>query len=391
MNVDTATIPSTAGQIKQRVAELVPVFRARIEASNRDRSIPRESIDDLVDAGLARMLVPARFGGSALTTRDAVEVTTAVAHGCPSTAWLSWLMIHDPQLVSMFPLEAQEAVWADGPDVVVAGSHMGMTITPVEGGYRLSGRGAFTSGSNNAGWVYVGGMLPQPAGPPQIRYFLLRAGQYTVEDTWDTVGMRGTGSNTVVVDDVFVPESFSMLHDDARDGTSPGSKIHDTPALRQPWVAIGSLGFISTIVGASQAAYQEVAAALAQKRTPAGARVAESEGLQVDVGLIAAKLDAALELLNGQADRADAGGDLTLEERAARSRTQTFAAQLALEAIDKLMEIGGTSMFASGAFAQQVWRDVHFAAAHISISKRATYARHARAVLGVEPPFELFY
>lgn len=391
MNVDTMAIPSTSDQIKKRVDELVPVFRERIGAGNRDRSIPRESIDDLVKAGLARMLVPARFGGSELSTRDAVEVAMAVAHGCPSTAWLSWLMIHDPQLVSMFPLEAQEAVWADGPDVVVAGTHMGMSVTPVDGGYRVSGRGAFTSGSNNANWVYVGGIILQPDGPPQIRYFLLREGQFVVEDTWDTIGMRGTGSNTVVVDDVFVPEGFSMLHDDARDGTSPGSAIHDVPALRQPWVAIGSLGFISTIVGSTHAAYLEVTAALAVKKTPAGARVAESEALQVDVGLISAKIDAAIELLRGQADRADAGGELSIEERAARSRTQTYAAQLALEAIDKLMEIGGTSVYATGAFAQQVWRDVHFAAAHISISRRATYSRHARAILGVESPFELFF
>ena len=383
MSVDEATVPSSADQIMQRVGELTGRFRRRVPATESERNVPRESIEELVSAGLARMLVPAEHGGLDLRIRDTVDTAAAVAYGCASTGWVSWLMMHVPHVIAMFPAAAQDAVWAGGPDVVTVGSHLGMTVEPLPGGYRISGRGAFTSGVNHADWVYVGGMQPSDGGPPQLRYFLLEKSQYTVQDTWDTVGMRGTGSNTVVVDGVFVPDSFTLAHADAREGTGPGAALNASPALRLPWVATGALGFIATMLGTARAAYDDVLASLSAKRTPGGARVADSEGLQMDVALVSARLDAAQALLGSLADRADAGGEFTLLERAGLARTGAFVATLVLDAIDTLMELAGTSGFGTTAVVQQSWRDIHFAAAHISLNKRGTWGRYGRAVLGV--------
>lgn len=384
MSIDTVSVPASAAAIRQQVQELTSRFRSRVPITESDRNIPRESIDDLRAAGLARMLVPAEHGGLDLRIRDAVDTTVAVAKGCASTGWVSWLMMHDPHVIAMFPLEAQVAVWADGPDVVTAGSHMGMKVEKVSSGYRISGRAPFTSGVLNADWIYVGGLEPAPGGPPQPRYFLLRKDQYTVQDTWDTVGMRGTGSNTVVVDDLFVPETFSMSHVDAREGTGPGAKVNSNPALRLPWVATGGLGFVATMVGSAQAAYDDVVDSLISKKSPNGARVADSEDLQVDVGLVSAKLDAAYSMLMALADRADAGGDFTLLERSKLARTGTFIAGLAVESVDRILDLSGTSGFGTTAIVQQSWRDVHFAAAHVSINKRGTYGRTGRMILRVD-------
>ena len=236
MSATASTIPSRADEIAARVGELTGGFRARGPVTESERSIPRKSVDELVAAGLARMLVPAEHGGLDLRIRDAVDASAAVAYGCPSTGWVSWLMMHVPHVIAMFPAQAQKAVWADGPDVVTAGSHLGMAIAPEPHGYRISGRAPFTSGVNHAEWIYVGGLEPAPAGPPQLRYFLLHKSQYTIADTWDTVGMRGTGSNTAVVDDVFVPDSFSLAHVDAREGTGPGAGAQRQP---RPAPALG--------------------------------------------------------------------------------------------------------------------------------------------------------
>ena len=385
MTVDMATTTSDrALDILHHVDELTETFRSRTPITEAERSVPRESIQDLVDIGVARMLVPKEHGGLDLSIRDAVDTVTVIAQGCASTAWVSWLMMHVPMVIASFPLEAQQAVWADGPDVVTAGSHIGMTIQSVPGGYRISGRGAFTSGVNNADWIYVGGMIPVESGPPQVHYFLLNKSQYSIQDTWDTIGMRGTGSNTVVVDDVFVPEGFTLAHSDAREGTGPGATLNSNPALHLPWAARGSLGFIATIVGATQGAYDDVVATLTTKRKPGGTRAADSEALQVEVGLVSAKLDAANTLLQGLADRADAGGSFTLAERAALTRTGAFIVTLALDSIDKLMELSGTSGFGTTAVVQQAWRDVHFAAAHISLGRRDTFGRYGRILLDVE-------
>lgn len=384
MSVSTVVTPGRADEIASRVAELAGRFRSRRAVSERERSVPRESVDELVGAGVARMLVPAEHGGLDLRIRDAVDTVAAIAYGCASTGWISWLMVHVPHVIATFPAEAQQAVWADGPDVVTAGSHLGMTVQPVPGGYRISGRGAFTSGVNHADWIYVGGMEHAEAGPPQLRYFLLQKGQYTIADTWDTVGMRGTGSNTVVAEDVFVPGAFTLAHSDAREGTGPGAALNANPALRLPWVATGALGFIATMLGAAQAAFDDVTASLAGKKTPGGARTADSQALQVDVGLVSAKLAAARTLLQGVADRADAGGEFSLPERSALTRTGAYIATLVLESVDKLLELAGTSGFGSAAVVQQSWRDLHFAASHISLNRRDIYGRYGRSVLGVE-------
>lgn len=270
MSLDVATMPLRTDHVVTRVADLAERFRSRTAITEAERSIPHESIVELVDAGVARVLVPAEYGGLDLGVRDAVDITIAAAKGCASTGWIAWLMMHVPHVVAMFPAEAQDAVWAAGPDVVTAGSHLGMTVAVTPGGYRISGRGAFTSGVNNADWVYVGGFEPAGSGPPQLRYFLIDKRQYTIEDTWDTIGMRGTGSNTVVVEDLFVPEGFTLSHADAREGTSPGSLLNASPVLRLPWVAKGYLGFIANILGAAQAAQEEVVAAVAKKRGPGG-------------------------------------------------------------------------------------------------------------------------
>lgn len=383
MSVDVDVRPERTEEILKRVESLSERFRSRLPITEAARSIPRDSVEELVDAGLARMLVPAEHGGLNLGLRDAMDVTIAVSRACASTGWISWLMMHVPHVVAMFPAEAQLAVWAAGPDVVTAGSHFGMTISQVPGGYRISGRGPFTSGVNNAEWAYVGGMEPTKAGPPQLRYFLLQKSQYTVQDTWDTVGMRGTGSNTVVVDDVFVPESFTLAHADAREGTSPGAELNSSPLLRQPWVAKGSLGFVASILGAAQAAHGAVVASLTQKKTPSGARVADSEVMQMDIGRTSAQLGAAQTLLYGFADRADSGRQLSAVERAEIGRDSALIVSLSLEALDKLVELSGTSGFGTTSVVQQSWRDAHFAAAHMSLSRRESWARFGRVLLDV--------
>ena len=144
------------------------------------------------------------------------------------------------------------------------------------------------------------------------------------------------------------------------------------------------LGFIATIVGAAQGANDDVVATLVMKRKPGGGRGTESEALPVEVGQVSAKLDAARTLLQSLADRADAGGSFTLAERAALTRTGAVIVTLPLESIDKFMELAGTPGFGTTAVVQQAWRDVHFAAAHISLGRRDTFGRYGRMLLDVE-------
>jgi alkylation response protein AidB-like acyl-CoA dehydrogenase len=385
MSIDTAVRPTDRTDIAHRVSALAPGFRARIPVTEAGRSVPRESIEELRAAGMARLMVPREHGGTDGHVRDLVEATSAAAYGCPSTGWLAGLMADMPHVVGLFPPAAQAAVWADGPDALVA-----CTVMPsgkaqrVEGGYRLSGRHAFSSGVGNADWVFVGGMVAAPAGPPEWRLFLVDSDHYTVEDVWNTAGMRGTGSNTVVTDDVFVPEDHTISQVEAREGTGPGSLVNADSKFRLPWYGYSILVFTSTMLGATEGAYDSARTTLAAKRTPAGALVADGQILQVQLGIVAAKISTARTLLLAIADRADSGRSYTLEDRATNGRDNAFASILLGEAVDTLLDLSGTGGFADTSPVQQAWRDVHFALAHVSVNKADIFGRYGRIALGVE-------
>jgi alkylation response protein AidB-like acyl-CoA dehydrogenase len=371
--------------VAERVSVLAPGFRERSALTESQSTVPRESIDELVAAGTARLLVPAEHGGLDATLRDLVEVTAAAAFGCPATGWLAAQMAHHPHIVGMFPEHAQDAAWAAGPDVVIASSTAPSgRAEKVPGGYRLTGRHPFASGINASTWVFVGAMVPAAAGPPEWRLFLVPAGDYTIDDVWHTAGMRGTGSNTVVISDLFVPAEHTLAQLDAREGTSVGGRLNANPKYRLPWMAFSSLGFTATMLGAVEGAYDHARQALAGKRAPNGARVAEGQIVQVDLAFAAARIAAARRTLLAIADRADAGLSYSLEDRATVGRDNTFAATLLVEAIDTLVALGGTGAFASTSPVQQAWRDVHFAAAHISVNKTDTGGRYGRIALGVD-------
>lgn len=385
MSIDAAARPSIHADPLDRITALAPGFRDRGPTTEAHRSVPRVSIDELVAAGTARLLVPREHGGSDARLRNLVEVTAAAAYGCPATGWLAAQMAHHPHVVGVFPLAAQQAVWAAGPDVVIASSTAPAgKAQAAPGGYRLTGRHAFASGVNNAEWSFVGGQVATAGGPPEWRLFLLSADQYSVDDVWDTAGMRGTGSNTVVVDDVFVPEERTVSAIDAREGTAPGARTNADLKFRLPWMAYAGLGFTATMLGAVEGAYDSLCNTLAGKRTPSGERVADGQILQVQIGLISARIATARSILLGIADRADAAPAYTLADRATVARDNTFASMLLIEAIDALLELSGTGGFAAVSPVQQAWRDIHFAAAHMSVNKTDTGGRFGRIALGVD-------
>ena len=204
--------PASLDAIMDEVRRLAPAIRARARSSEENRSIPPESAQEFLDAGLARILTPKKFGGTELGLQAWVEVSTEIGKADAAHAWCASLMIHHPHYLAQFPEAAQAAVWADGPDVAIAATFTPTSkVEAVEGGYNvISSSIPYLSGINHCSWVMVGGMLPQPEGPPDWRLFLIPPGKFSVLDTWHTTGMRGTGSNTVIVENVFVPAEHTL-------------------------------------------------------------------------------------------------------------------------------------------------------------------------------------
>lgn len=375
--------PATGQQVIERIRALTPGFRRRAEAAEEARRVPRESVAELLDAGLARMLVPRRFGGDELGLDTWVEVVREISKADASHGWCASLMVHHPHYLAQCTEEAQAAVWADGPDVPIAASVLPVAqVTAADGGYRVSGQSPFASGIGHCTWVFVGGMV-ETAGGPEWTLFVIPPGEYTVKDTWFTAGMRATGSSTIVTDDVFVPASRTIRMADLRDGTGPGGRLHDNPLYRTPLISYAPLSFATPMLGAAQGAYEMFREWTRTRTGTGGIVVAEVESIQVRLARTGATLDA-IDMLLQRALAAAQGPELpTLELRARSMRDFTRAAELAIEAIDTLLAMSGSAGFGSSHPVQRAWRDIHFASMHISLSAERNYAHFGRLELGL--------
>lgn len=371
----------THDAILARVRALIPSIRDSAVAAEAARTVPRTTIDALLAAGIARILIPPRFGGYGLGLDTWFEAMREIGKADASHAWCASLLIHHPHYVAQFPEAAQQAIWANGPDVAVAAS-----IAPVGrveralGGYRISGRFGFASGINHSPWVIVAGMV-EIAGRPEHIFFLVGPGDFKVVDTWSTAAMCATGSNTAVCDDVFVPESHTVQLAALIEGSGPGGALHAHPIFRAPIVAYSALAFATPMLGAAQGAYELFRDWTKTRRSQDGAALAQSTSIQVRMARAAANLDAAELLLRRAAEVAQA--TMTLALRARSMRDFTRASDLIIEAIDALIAMSGTAGFAASHPIQRAWRDIHFAAMHITLSPERGYAHLGRTELGL--------
>jgi 3-hydroxy-9,10-secoandrosta-1,3,5(10)-triene-9,17-dione monooxygenase len=366
-----------------RVRSLTAEFRERAAAAEEARTVPRESIDALLAAGITRILVPPRHGGYGLDLNTWFEVVREIGKADASHAWCASLMIHHPHYISQFAEAAQKRVWADGPDVPIAASILpSARVTPVEGGYRIAGQFPFSSGINHSRWLIAGGMV-EAGGHPEWTFFLLERKDFKIVDTWFTGAMCATGSNTAVCEEVFVPESYTVRLSQLREGQGPGGALHANPIYRAPFISYAPLTFVTPMLGAAQGAYETFRDWTRTRRGTGGVALAEITSIQVRLARAAADLDAAELLLRRVVDTAQAPTPPSLALRARSMRDLSRANELCVAAIDTLIAMSGTAVFAASHPIQRAWRDIHFAAMHVSLNPEQNFAHFGRTELGL--------
>jgi 3-hydroxy-9,10-secoandrosta-1,3,5(10)-triene-9,17-dione monooxygenase len=389
MDMTTAPVqagpPLTSELVLERVSALRSSIRERAAAADEQRTIPRESAQDFLDAGVARILTPRRFGGSELGLRTWIDAVLEISAADAAHGWCASLLAHHPHYLAQFPEAAQAAVWADGPDVPIAATLTpGSQIEPAAGGYRISGRISYLSGVNHCTWIIVGGMLPGPGGQPDWTLFTVPPGHYEVVDTWNTVGMRGTGSNTVVYKDVFVPHDHVLRVADMRDGTAPGGALHQGTFYRAPWITYAPLTFVAPMLGAARGALESYRAWTAERASLFGSPVAQYTSIQTRLARAAADLDAAGLLIDRAVDVAESADPAAPALRARSYRDACRASELIVSAMDTVMTISGSAGFAADNTIQRAWRDVHFAASHVILNPEVSFAAWGRQQFGLE-------
>jgi 3-hydroxy-9,10-secoandrosta-1,3,5(10)-triene-9,17-dione monooxygenase len=362
--------------------------RAETEALRR---VPDATMEEFVASGLMRINQASRWGGAELGTEAAVEVIAEVAKGDASAGWVFGLIASHFWLVCLFPPEAQEEMWGSDPNVMMSSSFAATEghCEKVEGGYRVQGRWPFSSGSDHCSWAMLGIVLP-PAGPdepPTLVWGLLPRSDYRVDDDWRTVGMRGTGSNTLVVDDAFIPDHRCINPWDVSAGTAPGSAFNPAPLFRLPFGPALAYYLSAPALGAAERTFDDWVHYIARKRQVfTGAEVGKQAPMLIRAGELSAQLEAARLLMTTTPraiDEAILRGPLDQELRVRAGRNATYAVRMCVEVVERCMQFsGGTGLFEHHPV-QQGWRDVYGVAAHVGFGVDNAYGTYGNLLLGL--------
>jgi 3-hydroxy-9,10-secoandrosta-1,3,5(10)-triene-9,17-dione monooxygenase len=385
--------PPDFAALLKRAEALVPVLRERAGKAEELRRMPDETIEDLHRTGLFRILQPKRVGGSELPFRAIVELVATIGRGDGSTAWVLANLAAHHWLLGMWPPKAQDEIWGESPDNLIGSA----LIFPrgrahrVEGGYRLSGRWPFSSGVDAAAWNLIGAIVQdQEAGTAEPRIFVLPARDYTIIDTWHVIGLGGTGSKDVAVDDVFVPEYRSIAVKEITGGPNPGSAVNHSVLYQLPAISLFAFCIAGVSLGIAQGAIEYFVETMRTRTSYyTGRNLADFVTVQVHLAEAAAIADAARAVLLGDCDEAtrivDKGEIPSLDQRARYRRDGAYAATLCTKAVDVLFQAtGGGAIYARNPL-QRAFRDVHAANAHYVLNWDINGAMYGRVALGLSP------
>ncbi|MFG2620124.1 3-hydroxy-9,10-secoandrosta-1,3,5(10)-triene-9,17-dione monooxygenase oxygenase subunit [Streptomyces sp. NPDC048507] len=374
------------------VRALAPALRERAPEAEALRKVPEESIKELADTGFFRLLQPRAHGGRAAHPGLFYAAVKEIAKACGSTGWVSSVVGVHPWHVALYDPRAQQEVWGEDRDARICSSYAPTgKVTPVTGGFTLSGRWHFSSGCDHTEWALLGGLVTDAEGRPvDMRTFLVPRSQYTIDEVWDTVGLRGSGSNDITVEEVFVPEHRALSFGPVTALSVPGHAQNPEPVYRLPYASVFTTTISTPLVGIAEGAYEaHLAATRARIRVSYGQQVAEDPFAQVRIARAASDIDASwLQLQRNIADLyalAERGEPLPVTLRTRARRDQVLATERCVAAVDLLMENAGGSAQRTGPNPlQRAWRDAHTGRGHAANDPERALVLFGQGALGLD-------
>ncbi|WP_054108843.1 acyl-CoA dehydrogenase family protein [Novosphingobium sp. AAP83] len=344
-------IPTTE-DLLSRVDALVPHIRERAPETAKLTSLPKVAVAEMKAAGLHHIQQPRRFGGYGYSQTLFVDVVEKIAAECGSSAWVYAVLAAHQRLLAGYPDEVQKAIWDETPDSVASSAFAptGDAIR-VAGGYCLSGRWPYSSGCDFAQWALLGGKL---AGEVRPLTFVVQMKDLEILDDWHSTGLKATGSKTLVGRNIFVSDAFARTTPLFEGSTAP-------------------VGLVSVAIGCARGAIRTFIELYGEKIQPIrGGRMLDSEAIQDKLALSMADVDAASLLIHRDIQDTDTAlarhNAIPIEIQSRNRRNQAYAGRLALQAIDRLFAVAGSTATAEGNQLQIKYRDVQTATLHASMS-----------------------
>ncbi|MYR72180.1 MULTISPECIES: 3-hydroxy-9,10-secoandrosta-1,3,5(10)-triene-9,17-dione monooxygenase oxygenase subunit [unclassified Streptomyces] len=378
-------------EVLDAVRALLPAIGERAVAADENRRIPEGTIGELAGAGVFRMLQPARYGGLEAHPADFYRVVREISAVCCSTGWVASVLGVHPWQLGLFPRRAQDDVWGEDPDTRISSSYAPVgRLTPVDGGYELTGRWSFSSGCEHAGWALLGALVVGAEGRPvDFLTVLVPRRDYRIEDVWDVVGLRGTASNDILVDAVFVPAHRVLRNYEQAQLRGPGQQVNQGPLYRLPFGTVFTSAITAPVIGAVSGGYASYVSLMKERvrLSLGGGRFAEDPFAQVAIARAASDIDATVLQMDRNLrelyELAEAGKDIPVELRLRARRDQVRGTERAVAAIDLLFKTAGGTSLRRGNPVERAWRDAHAGSVHVANDVERALAMYGRGAFGL--------
>ncbi|RTE94994.1 acyl-CoA dehydrogenase family protein [Bradyrhizobium sp. LVM 105] len=395
-SMDQPTGPEAGGrahaEMIAKAGALVPHLRERAARTEDLRHLPPETERDLHDAGLFRMLQPARIGGAELDYVALVDCAELLGQADASVAWNLANLASHHWMLGMFEEKAQDLVWGRDPNVLIASSFIfpAGRATRVEGGYQLRGSWPFSSGVASCEWNMLASVVysEDEADGIEYRIFLLPKGDYNVLDTWNVAGLRGTGSCDVEVRDAFVADYMTVAVGDLAGGPTPGSRVNPNPLYALPVFSLFPYVLSGVALGNAQACLDDyIEVARHRISTYNRAKLSDFQSTQIKIADASAKIDAARLIMRSACldamEDARRGRIPDMATKTRYRRDGSFSVNLCTDSVSMLFAASGArGLFTSGVLQRQ-FRDAHAINSHLAFNFDAAGTNYGRVALGL--------
>ncbi|KMN83412.1 acyl-CoA dehydrogenase [Chromobacterium sp. LK11] len=371
---------------------VLPAIAANAERAERERTVPAENIALLKGMSFHRAFQPKKYGGLEISLPEFADCVAALAGACASTAWAASLLATHSHQIALFSARLQEEVWGEDSDATASSS-----IAPLgraeaaDGGVLLSGEMGWSSGCDHAEWAILGFRRPGPDGEPQYCFGVVPRADYQIRDDWHAAGMQGSGTKTLLVDKVFVPEHRIEAAKDMMEGRSSGFGLYpDSKIFYAPYRPYFASGFAAISLGVAERMLQVFKERSRNRiRAYTGAQVGAALPAYMRLAESTHQVLAARALLEASwRDHAEHGAAKrypTAETLAFWRTNQAYAVKMCIQAVDRLFESMGGNCWRLENEAQRLFRDSHMTGAHAYTDYDVCAQILGRSLLGLEP------